>query len=200
MTNLPTHTAQMQCWLERIRAGDRAARNELFGGICERLNLLARKMLRNFPAVRRQNEADDVVQNAMVRLLRALDQVRPTSVQDFFNLAAVHLRRELLDLARRCCGPKGRTACCDTLVSDDSDAPWLEPAERAEDPGEIDRWCAFHQEVERLPVEEREVVSLVFYHGWTQAEVAELFQVCERTVRRRWDSAMQRLQDILQEQ
>ena len=27
---------------------------------------------------------------------------------------------------------------------------------------------------------------LTFYHGWTQAEIAELFQVDERTIRRRW--------------
>jgi RNA polymerase sigma factor (sigma-70 family) len=47
--------------------------------------------------------------------------------------------------------------------------------------------------VERLPVREREVVGLVFYHGWTQAQVAELFQVNERTVRRWWESAMVRL-------
>ena len=42
----------------------------------------------------------------------------------------------------------------------------------------------------RLPVREREVVGLVFYHGWTQGQVAELFQVDVRTVRRWWESAM----------
>jgi DNA-directed RNA polymerase specialized sigma24 family protein len=101
-------------------------------------------------------------------------------------------------MARQCGGPKGRMACaCKPLETDDSNAPWLEPAAWAEEPGEIDRWCAFHQEVEKLPAEEREVVSLIYYHGWTQAQVAELFQVCERTVRRRWETAMQRLQQVL---
>jgi RNA polymerase sigma factor (sigma-70 family) len=47
--------------------------------------------------------------------------------------------------------------------------------------------------VDGLPVAEREVVGLVFYHGWTQAQIAELFQVDERTVRRRWQSACLRL-------
>ena len=40
---------------------------------------------------------------------------------------------------------------------------------------------------------EREVVGLVFYHGWTQAQVAELFQVDVRTVRRWWESALVKL-------
>lgn len=28
-----------------------------------------------------------------------------------------------------------------------------------------------------------------FYHGWTRVQIPELFQVDERTVRRRWPSA-----------
>ena len=47
--------------------------------------------------------------------------------------------------------------------------------------------------VERLPVEEREVVGLIYYHGWTQQQVAELLGVSERTVRRHWVSAVARL-------
>jgi RNA polymerase sigma factor (sigma-70 family) len=55
---------------------------------------------------------------------------------------------------------------------------------------DLERWAAFHEGVAGLPAEEREVVGLVFYHDWKQAEVAELFQVNERTVRRRWESAL----------
>jgi DNA-directed RNA polymerase specialized sigma24 family protein len=32
------------------------------------------------------------------------------------------------------------------------------------------------------------VVGLTFYHGWTQAEIAALFGVSERTVRRQWQA------------
>ena len=35
---------------------------------------------------------------ALLRLLRSLQAIRPGSTRDFFNLAAVHIRRELLDL------------------------------------------------------------------------------------------------------
>ncbi len=66
-------------------------------------------------------------------------------------------------------------------------------------PADLERWSAFHEEVARLPVEEREVVSLVFYHGWTQGEVAELVGTTERTVRRHWKAAMLKLNHILGE-
>jgi DNA-directed RNA polymerase specialized sigma24 family protein len=41
------------------------------------------------------------------------------------------------------------------------------------------------------------VVGLRFYHGWGEAEIAELFGVTERTVRRRWRTACQRLGEAL---
>jgi RNA polymerase sigma factor (sigma-70 family) len=49
--------------------------------------------------------------------------------------------------------------------------------------------------VAKLPAQEREVVGLAFYHGWSQAEVAELFGVSERTVQRWWQSALLKLRD-----
>ena len=56
--------------------------------------------------------------------------------------------------------------------------------------------AAFHEGVACLPAEEREVVSLIFYHGWTQVEVADLFQINERTVRRPWESALVKLRGL----
>jgi RNA polymerase sigma factor (sigma-70 family) len=51
--------------------------------------------------------------------------------------------------------------------------------------------------VARLPAEEREVMGLAFYHGWTQAQIAAIFHVSERTVARRWHSACLQLQTML---
>ena len=47
------------------------------------------------------------------------------------------------------------------------------------------------------PLAQREVVGLIYYHGWTQAQVAELFQVNVRTVRRWWESALVDLHRLL---
>jgi RNA polymerase sigma-70 factor (ECF subfamily) len=54
--------------------------------------------------------------------------------------------------------------------------------DQAEEARDLEDWSAFHEALERLPAREREVVSLVFYHHWTQAQIAELFQVTVRTV------------------
>jgi RNA polymerase sigma-70 factor (ECF subfamily) len=72
-----------------------------------RLERLAHAMLARFPNVRRWADTGDVLQNALVRLLRSLKEVDVPSTRDFFGLAAEQLRRELLDLARHFYGPHG---------------------------------------------------------------------------------------------
>src|SRR5438270_11169773 len=100
MADPPSLTAQLEGWLLRMRAGDASARGELLEHVCERLRRLTRKMLKGFPGVKRYAETDDVLQNSLLRLLRALDDVQPTSTREFLGLAATQIRRELLDLAR----------------------------------------------------------------------------------------------------
>jgi len=183
-------TVQLHHWLEQMRAGDRNAREELLRSFCGRLEGLARKVLRRFPQVQRWAQTDDVLQNALLRLLRSLQKLEPASVRVFLGLAAVEMRRELLDLARHFYGPLGLGAnhASHSPVSNPVVAEHL-PAPH-EDLDDLEQWQAFHEGVEGLPAEEREVVSLIFYHGWTQAEVAQLFQASERTIRRRWETAL----------
>lgn len=200
MNDHSLHTVQMQQLLQRMRAGDDQARDELFRQTVNRLEHLARKMLRSFPNVQRWEQTDDVLQNALLRLLRSLQKLEPDSVRAFYGLAAQEIRRELLDLARHYAGPHGLGANQREYPSDDSSVPNWDPADPNTTDHDVERWSAFHQQVEQLPAELREVVSLVFYHGRSQAEVAELFQVNERTIRRRWQDALQKLRRGLQEQ
>jgi RNA polymerase sigma factor (sigma-70 family) len=190
-------TAQLQHWVERLQAGDLAARDELLRCVCERMEHLARHMLKGFPNVKRWADTDDVMQSALLRLLNTLNKLKPASVRDFFNLAAVHVRRELVDLARyhgSRHGGRGRMAG----GSPDDNAELLaEIPARDDDPADADLWARFHEAVERLPAEEREVIGLVFYHGWDQAQIAELFAVSDRTVRRRWQAACDKLHESL---
>ncbi len=85
------------------------------------------------------------------------------------------------------------------LADPETSRPGIEPADRADD-GDLEQWCRFHEEVTRLPIEEREVVGLVYYHGWSQTQVAELFQVNVRTVRRWWESALVKLHRELKDE
>jgi RNA polymerase sigma-70 factor (ECF subfamily) len=181
-------SVNLQKYIDRWQAGDRAAADELLTATGERLRKLARRMTRAFPNVRGHADTGDVLQNSLIRLLRTLQTLRPRTTRDYFNLAAVHIRRELIDLARRC---KSRSR---GIVP--------EAADRAAEPvavatcDDYDLWVRFHEAVDQLPVEEREVVGLVFYHGWTQVRIAELFSVDERTIRRRWSNACERLREL----
>jgi RNA polymerase sigma-70 factor (ECF subfamily) len=193
------HTTQLHAWIGQMRAGDLAARDELLRGVSQRLEALARHMLRRFPVVARWEETGDVLTPALLRLLDALEVVTPESMRRFYGLAAEQLRRQLLDLARRYRGPQGLGANQASWPGAGPEGRAPEPVDPRSDRDDLERWCAFHEEVERLPTEEREVVGLVFYHGWSQAEVAELFGVTVRTVQRWWQSALLRLHASWQE-
>jgi RNA polymerase sigma-70 factor (ECF subfamily) len=200
MADPDARTTQMIQWLDRMRAGDASARDELIRSFQGRLELLARKMTGRDPRVGRWVDAEDVLQNALLRLLRALEGVRPDSTRAFFGLAAEQIRRELLDLARHYYGREGEGANHDSVAPRTHDSrPGLEPPAPDESARELERWTRFHNEVKRLPEREREVVGLIFYHGWTQAQVAELFHVDVRTARRWWKAALVKLHRELED-
>jgi len=177
-------TTSLNELIARFQAGDNSALHTLIRRTEQRLSLFAQRMLARFPAVRAREETHDILQNALVRLTRALRQETPGSVREFFGLAAVQIQRELLDLARfharrPAVGLKG------------------DPPGPAEDSSELDRWTALHEAVERLPADRREVFSCAFYHGWTQVQIAELLGVSERQVRRLWIDACLRLKEAV---
>jgi RNA polymerase sigma factor (sigma-70 family) len=204
MAGMTIHTTQLKHWLDRMHAGDGSAREELLRAIGPRMERLTHQMLRRFPGVARWEQADDVLNNALMRLLRALEEVQPASVRAFFGLATTQIRRELLDLARHYQGPLGlganHVSHRKVLSGHESEAEIADPIDRPDESDDLERWVAFHEAVEMLPAEDREVIGLVFYHGWTQAKIAELFQVNERTIRRRWQSACLRLHQALGDQ
>jgi RNA polymerase sigma factor (sigma-70 family) len=185
-------TGQLNDWLARWRAGDPQAGDELLKAAYPRLELLARKMLRHFPNIRPLHDTNDVVQNAALRLSRSLRQVDPppATTREFYGLAAVEIRRELLDLARSAAAQHRALAQLQESLGEG-------PADLRDLPEDLERWTAFHEAVERLPAEEREAIGLLFYHRWTRAQAAELFGVSERTVARRWHSACLLLQKML---
>ncbi|MBY0514838.1 MAG: sigma-70 family RNA polymerase sigma factor [Gemmataceae bacterium] len=189
-----TDPAQNTLWLHdrvgRVRAGDRAAADELVRAVSARLERLARRMLHDFPGVRAAADTADVLQGALVRLVNALRELRPDSTRDFVSLAALQVRRELIDLARHFAARgHGRH------VPDPMTAEFM--ATEADSPADLELWTRFHEAVEELPAEEREVVGLLFYHGYTRGQAALLLGVSERTVYRWWDAACLRLNERL---
>jgi RNA polymerase sigma-70 factor (ECF subfamily) len=113
------------------------------------------------------------------------------------------MRRELLDLARHFASSKGPQALLEASFArsadEGSDAVALEQVASVDEPGDLDQWAAFHEAVGRLPADEREAFGLIYYHGWKQADVAELLYVSERTVRRWFEAAAAKIKKALQE-
>jgi RNA polymerase sigma-70 factor (ECF subfamily) len=153
-------------------------------------------MLHGYPQLRRWEQTDDVLQNSMIRLHRALADVRLESVRHFFRLAASVVRRELIDLARHHLGPEGAGAHHHTDGQPADDAGGSLHVDAME-PYDLSSWTEFHLEVENLPDDEQEVVSLLFYEGLTQEEAAKVLSISLRTLKRRWQAAKLRLSEVL---
>jgi RNA polymerase sigma factor (sigma-70 family) len=199
------HSTQIRRCIDRLRAGDRSARDELLEHACDRLVRLTRKMLRDFPGVERWDQNDDVLQNAALRLCRALDAVQPPTAVDFFRLAAAEIRRELLDLARRFAGAHGIGANHASIAGSAANAGDVSAktlghiaGDATHDHDRLEAWTDFHRHAEELPPEERETFDLLYYQGVSQTEAAAILDISERTIKRRWQSARLRLHDALE--
>lgn len=195
---MPASDTQLQLLIDKVLAGNEAARSALLDHACDRLLRLTRKMFHARPDLARWEQTDDVFQSAMIRLHRALVDVKPESVRHFFNLAAVQIRRTLLDLAKHHLGPHGQGTKhhTDGQPADDEGGAIHD---RAEQPEDLEAWSAFHAQVEALPDEEKEVVNLLFYEALSQEEAASVLGISLRTVKRRWHSARCRLREKLNE-
>lgn len=193
------NTTEIQQLLDLAAAGKDEAYDELLARSFDRLLNLTRRMIRDFPAVRRWEQTDDVFQLAALRLHRSLSEVRPDSVRSFMGLASTQIRRTLIDLARHHYGPLGHGANHHTdgdgRAADD--ALLKEHAGDASSPESLEDWARFHQAVDQLPDAFREVFQILWYGGIQQADAAQLLGVSVPTIQRRWYQAQNALGSIL---
>jgi RNA polymerase sigma-70 factor (ECF subfamily) len=160
------------------------------------LKNLTRKMFHKFPGLRRWEQTDDVFQNAMMRLNKALREVKIESAKHFYNLAALQIKRELLDLVKKYKAESNFAAHhhTDPHFAKEGDALVNQQPEPASD---IEKWSEFHILAEKLPDEEREVVNLVWYQELSQEEAAKILNISIRTLKRRWQTARNKLYETL---
>jgi RNA polymerase sigma-70 factor (ECF subfamily) len=154
---------------------DRAAR---------RLETLCRTLLvRSYPRLMQPPlnlQPDEMLGAVVERLLKALRQVRPQTVRQFFALVNQHMRWELNDLARRLDKQPN------ILGLEEARLP-APPSTHSElSPGAQRMLTAINE----LPEEEREVFSLVRIQGLTHAETAEVLGVSAKTVQRRLNRSL----------
>src|SRR6266576_3269096 len=133
----------------------------------DRLHLLCNTMLlRSYPRLARPPvnlQTDEMLSSVVDRLLKALREIRPTTVRQFFALANRHMRWELNDLARRLDEESRAVELRESSVPapEESSASQLSPNIRR-----------IMESIDRLPEEEREVFNLVRIQGMTQTEAA----------------------------
>lgn len=194
-------STQLQRLLDRYLTDEPGAFDALIDYATLRLRALARKMLARYPHVRRWEETDDVMQAALLRLHRSLSEVRPENKRAFFGLAATQMRRTLIDLARHYYGTFGLGQNHKSVAGNDASGQThaLEDAAARlrQKPDELNRWTEFHEAIDRLPEEEKEVISLVWYGGLMQKDVAAVLGVSDRTVIRRMNRAKLALSDMV---
>ncbi|GIW81766.1 MAG: hypothetical protein KatS3mg105_3573 [Gemmatales bacterium] len=185
-------TAHLDSLLGRLRSGDGKAREELIEASLERLRFLARQMLNRQIDLRQLCDTDDILQQSMLRLYQALQQIHPASVREYIGLAARQIRWVLLDLGRRAANV--RSQFC---PPNDGAALENRPPADQDEPSSIAEWTEFHEIIDKLPEEDREMFNLLFYQGLSQEEAAAILGLSVRTVKRRWQQARLHLRERL---
>ena len=180
--------------LARAQNRNSEAENELFDYVLKRFDAIVRHTYRLPP--RADFSGSDVVQEACLRLLERLRNESSKLFADarsFLVMSAKHLRWAMLDLLR---GPKHQHL--ESLIRPDESQPHCEPsAATRTTPEQLELWTKFHELIDQpglLTEEEHQTVSLRWYHGLSQEEIANKLEVSVRSVKRYWHSAKEKLQ------
>jgi len=165
---------------------------ELLATAVDRLHLLCRTLLfRSYPRLARPPlslQTEEMLDAVVERLLKAMREVHPPTVRQFFALANQHMRWELNDLARRLDEESRAVELRESSVpapAESSDSQ-LSPNIRR-----------IMQAIESLPEEEREVFNLVRIQGMTQTEAATVLEVSAKTIQRRLNRGLMLLANRL---
>jgi RNA polymerase sigma factor (sigma-70 family) len=167
----------------------------LLARAAERLQELCSKLLRrHYPRLTRgpmNLHSEEMLGGVVERLIKAMREIRPTNVRQFFALANRHMRWELNDLARRL----DRQAVA-SLASGDIAASAPEPPSTQEDNSSLQR--ILHA-IESLPEEEREAFNLVRIQCMSHAEAAGVIGCATKTVQRRISRGIVLLEEHLRD-
>src|SRR6516225_2312782 len=186
-------TVVVQRYLDEL-AGDSPAEplvRALLDRSVRRLHLLcARLLYRSYLRLTQPPlnlQVDELLGAVAERLLKALREIRPQTVRQFFALANQHMRWELNDLARRLDKQPAAGELREELV----------PAPASSGSGLTPNGRRMLEAIENLPEDEREVFGLVRVQGMTQTEAAQVLGVATVTVKRRLNRGLRLLAEEL---
>jgi RNA polymerase sigma-70 factor (ECF subfamily) len=166
--------------IQRAGAGDRGAFEALYRRYAGPVFGLALRRLGD------HTRAEDAVQETFASVWRSARTYKPERGPGAPWLFAV-ARNAIVDRSRA----RGETPA--DVPDQPADEPG--PSERAEQ-----SWTAWrvHRALGELPEREREVISLAYWSGLSQSEVADFLGIPLGTVKTRTRNALQRLADVLE--
>jgi RNA polymerase sigma factor (sigma-70 family) len=187
-------TADVRDLIERLRRGDDSAREALLERVYSRLQRIAAATFHTeFPRLRDRHDLDSVVDEAWMRLMGALDNVRPDSPEDFYSLMFHKVRQVLLDMARRQTRDDGRRPQEFSGANEAGALASFKVDDTTHDPARLAFWTEFHGKVASLPDQERVVFDFHYFAEFPQAEIAQLLDLHPKQVSRLWLAATGRL-------
>jgi RNA polymerase sigma factor (sigma-70 family) len=161
-----------------------------------RLHTLCATLLhRNYPRLTRPPlnlQSEEMLSAVVERMIKALREVRPGTVRQFFALANQHMRWELNDLARKLDAHTQAIELRESAVGAPSPT---ESSASASGPSII----RILEAIDGLPEEDRETFYLVRVQGMTQPAAAEVLGVSTRTVQRRVNHTLRLLAEKLRD-
>ena len=169
--------------LQLAAKGDRAALDQIYASLYPDLKRIARARLRQ------QGRAENMgtttlLHESFIRLVNAAE-LRLVDRRHFFAYAARTMRNVIIDSAREHLAERrGGGAAHETLGGDAA----LQVADTHVSE-ELIRVSEALRELEAIDPELAELVDMRYFGGYSEAEIAELQGITDRTVRRRWDKA-----------
>lgn len=181
---IPTNLSEV---LAVHRAGADGASWVLVEYISDRIEILASRLLRQYPLAARWDRPSDVAQDVRLRLHAALEKVKPDSDRHLLALLSKKVREELIDRVRRHNAQKRGLGNQQTLGSMplDQHPVYAAPAVLS-GAATNEQWSCFWAAVEELSPEQREIFDAKWLLEAETATIADTLGCSESTVGRRW--------------
>ena len=186
--------------LDRLHAGDRAAKNDLLAYAERQLRRMTRNKFTPSNSLHRWEQTDDVLQCLQIRLSKALDQLdkkEMASPRAFFAIAATNLMWEIKNLAKKHkqLNDHYRTDVDRNANDEPTHGGRLrnQPAKHDADP-EV-AFAQLFEGIEALSEDDQEILKLIFVNGCTNEEAADTVGLPLSTFKRRYRNARLKLQD-----
>ncbi|TVQ51471.1 MAG: sigma-70 family RNA polymerase sigma factor [Phycisphaerales bacterium] len=181
--------------LDAASKGSTTDRDRLLQIVYDELRVIARSHMRN-----ERNDhtlgATELVNESYLRLFRVAGETSPIAYQHrhaFYKAAATAMRRILIDHARaRAAGKRGNPLHRGRISLD------LMQASSEADPHDL---LSLDDALSRLEEEDERAASVVrlrFFGGRQIEEIADMLGVTGRTIKRDWEFARARLQQIIE--